>query len=166
MANTDSTPAIYVGTYGKYNSGSLAGAWLDLEDYVDRDEFYEAAKELHKDEADPELMFQDWEGIPDEFIHESGIDAAFWDYLEADGDPEAKQAFIDIRGYWDAAQFEESYQGEWDSKQSFAENLAEDMGLLDGMPENLQSYFDWDAWTRDLFLDGYTFADGQVFSDY
>jgi hypothetical protein len=28
------TPRIYVGTYAKYNAGSIAGAWLDLDDYA------------------------------------------------------------------------------------------------------------------------------------
>ena len=37
---------IYVGTYGKYNNGSLSGAWLDLSDYSDKEEFYEACREL------------------------------------------------------------------------------------------------------------------------
>ena len=41
---------VYVGTYGKYNNGSLSGAWLDLSDYSDKEEFYEACRELHKDE--------------------------------------------------------------------------------------------------------------------
>lgn len=27
------TYRIYVGTYAKYSSGSIKGAWLDLEDY-------------------------------------------------------------------------------------------------------------------------------------
>ena len=30
---------VYVGTYAKYNGGSLEGKWLDLEDYADKDEF-------------------------------------------------------------------------------------------------------------------------------
>lgn len=166
MATNYSTPAIYVGTYGKYNSGSLAGAWLALDDYADSDEFYEAAKELHKDEADPELMFQDWEGIPDEFISESGIDAAYWNYQEADGDSEAKEAFVIYRGYWNSDEFESSYQGQYSSRKEFAEQLAEDLGYLDSIPEHLQGYFDYDAFARDLFIDGYTFADGHVFSDY
>ena len=38
---------IYVGTYAKYNAGSIKGAWLDLEDYADRDAFLEACRELH-----------------------------------------------------------------------------------------------------------------------
>ena len=33
---------VYVGTYAKYNNGSLSGAWLDLSDYSDKEEFYEA----------------------------------------------------------------------------------------------------------------------------
>ena len=28
-------PRIYVGTYAKYNDGSIAGKWLDLNDYED-----------------------------------------------------------------------------------------------------------------------------------
>ena len=37
---------VYVGTYAKYNNGSLFGAWLDLSDYSDKEEFYEACREL------------------------------------------------------------------------------------------------------------------------
>lgn len=69
---------VYVGTYHKYNSGSIAGKWLSLADYANRDEFYAACRELHKDEADPEFMFQDWEGVPSWMIGESHIDAEVW----------------------------------------------------------------------------------------
>ena len=31
-----SEASVYVGTYGKYNNGSLFGAWLDLSDYADK----------------------------------------------------------------------------------------------------------------------------------
>ena len=30
LTHFDGSPAVYVGTYGKYNSGSLRGVWLDL----------------------------------------------------------------------------------------------------------------------------------------
>ena len=52
---------LYVGTYAKYNRGSLAGAWLDLDKFKNADEFAAACRRLHKDESDPELMFQDVE---------------------------------------------------------------------------------------------------------
>ena len=34
--NTQSTARVYVGTYEKYNNGSIAGAWIDLEDHDER----------------------------------------------------------------------------------------------------------------------------------
>ena len=79
----ENTAKIYVGTYRKYNDGSIKGKWLDLSDYLDADEFYTACKELHKDESDPEFMFQDWENIPENFICESSLDEDFWEYQEA-----------------------------------------------------------------------------------
>ena len=47
---------IYVGTYAKYNNGSIYGKWLDLSDYSDKEEFYEACHELHGDEPDAEFI--------------------------------------------------------------------------------------------------------------
>jgi antirestriction protein len=55
---------IYVGTYAKYNAGSIKGAWFDLEDYSDRDAFLKACRELHKNEQDPEFMFQSFQDFP------------------------------------------------------------------------------------------------------
>ena len=72
---------VYVGTYAKYNNGSLSGAWLDLSDYSDKEEFYEACRELHKDEEDAEYMFQDWENVPEGLIDESWISENFFALL-------------------------------------------------------------------------------------
>lgn len=58
-------PKIYVGTYAKYNAGDLSGAWLSLRDYSTYEELIEACLELHSDEADPELMIQDCDDMPD-----------------------------------------------------------------------------------------------------
>ena len=80
---TSRTPRIYVGTYRKYNNFSIEGKWLDLSDYSDSEEFYEACKELHKDETDPEFHFQDWEYLPSFMISESSLDEQIFEYLEA-----------------------------------------------------------------------------------
>ena len=55
---------IYVGTYAKYNSGSIFGMWIDLESVSDAYEFFEVCRALHSDEADPEFMMQDYQGFP------------------------------------------------------------------------------------------------------
>lgn len=70
---------VYVGTYRKYAEGSIEGAWLNLADYKNKEDFLQACRRLHKDEADPEFMFQDWEGIPSWMIRESGIDSEVWE---------------------------------------------------------------------------------------
>ncbi|WP_252861681.1 antirestriction protein ArdA, partial [Shigella sonnei] len=57
-------PAVYVGTWHKYNCGSIAGRWFDLTTFDDERDFFAACRALHQDEADPELMFQDYEGFP------------------------------------------------------------------------------------------------------
>ena len=65
-------PALYVGTYGKYNSGSIQGDWVDITTFDNgRDFLLFCEKELHGNEHDPELMFQDYENFPEYFYHET-----------------------------------------------------------------------------------------------
>lgn len=56
---------VYVGTWGKYNGGSIAGAWIDLSTTEDYNAFLAECQKVHKDERDPEFMIQDSEGFPD-----------------------------------------------------------------------------------------------------
>lgn len=76
--------SVYVGTYAKYNGGSVAGDWLDLDDYASYGAFVEACKKLHADEEDPELMFQDWATSWTREISETGVSSSLWDLPEDD----------------------------------------------------------------------------------
>jgi antirestriction protein len=156
MKNTTTTARVYVGTYAKYNAGSIQGAWLDLEDYADAGEFYAAARELHKDEEDPELMFQDFEGIPAGMVSECSIDAEVWDWLALDDDDQELLAVyrenISDEGTIEDAR--ERYQGQFDSAEDWAENFLEETGALAEIPENLRYYFDFAAYARDARLGG------------
>jgi antirestriction protein len=67
--------------------------------------------------------------------------------------------------------FEESYQGYFsgtikDPELEFIYQYIEDTGMLSDVPELLQRYFDYEAFARDLFLEGYSEYDGHVFADY
>lgn len=77
----------------------------------------------------------------------------------------AVAAFIENYGSWDEEAFSEAYEGCWESPEEFAEHLADSTGMLQEAPEPLQRYFDWQAWTRDLFLGDYwrDAASGAVF---
>lgn len=158
------TPRIYVGTYAKYNSGSIQGEWLDLDDYNDMDDFIEACLELHDDEEDPELMFQDWENIPDLFIGKYSIDPDLWDYMNSDRDEDAKAAYLACFGEWDESDFDERYRGQYDSFTELAEQLLDETGDLEAIPENLRYYFDYEKYGRDLQLGGdFCEQDGHYF---
>jgi antirestriction protein len=153
---------IYVGTYAKYNDGNLFGKWVDLSDFSDKDEFIEACLELHNDEDDPELMFQDWENIPDCYISESWIDEGFWDVLNSDVDFDAFTAFIEMRGSGDISEFEDAFMGEYDNEEDFAEQLLDDLYLHE-VPDFLRNYIDYNSFARDVFCGDYYFNNGYVF---
>jgi len=159
---TETAPRIYVGTYAKYNAGSIKGAWLDLSDYADRDSFLEACRELHNDEADPELMFQDFEGFPRAWYSESSAPAdILWEWLALD-DNERAAFGVYADHYGDGADldgFRDAYCGQWDSEAAFAEQTAEDCG---DVPKDLPAWIviDWQAsWDCNLRFDYFTGTD-------
>ncbi|TKT92661.1 antirestriction protein ArdA [Dyadobacter frigoris] len=184
MKNSQNTPKIYVGTYGRYNSGSLFGKWFDLSDYSDAAEFYKDCYEYHRNEFLPELMFQDWEGIPDFLISECSLYEEAFKYFKAvsemdDDRAEAFELYCSNIVSWPAngndleetlEGFNEAYQGYYggvmkDPKTEFTYQYVEDTGMLAGAPSVLERYFDYEAFGKDLFLDGYSEYNGHVFID-
>ena len=173
MAADFSEAAIYVGTYAKYNAGSLFGKWFNLSDFADKDEFMEACKELHKDEEDPEFMFQDRENIPEELVSESWISEIFFELRDKveDLDSTVQEAFsawldYDSRDLSKAdaddlvKKFTDEYIGQYDEEEDYAREVIEQCYEL---PDFALNYFDYAAYARDLFNGSYKFLDGFVF---
>ena len=161
-------PAIYCGTYGKYNNSSLFGAWLDMRMFDSYDEFIEVCKKLHADEEDPELMFQDYQCFPSQWYSESCMDEETFDKIKAfvEMDEPLQRAFrvyISDTGDDSISGFEENYEGEYDSEEDFAQHILSECYDLDEMMGNLSIYFDYKAYARELFMSDYTFDDGYVF---
>lgn len=166
-------PAVYVGTYHKYASGSLFGMWMDLTKFYDYEEFMDACRALHNDEEDPEFMFQDYEGFPEDWYSESSLDEDTFDliqkYVDLDDDKkDAFEAFMECKSSGRDAEvfedFEDRYQGEFDSEEDFARYIADECCMLDNVPDNIKQYFDYEAFARDLFME-YTYWNGYVFRD-
>ena len=78
---TSGNPALYVGTYGKYNDGNLGGMWVDMTTFSDDDEFFDFCRLLHHDEEDPEFMFQDYENMPYSLYNESANPEEIYDII-------------------------------------------------------------------------------------
>ena len=165
---------VYVGTYKKYNEGSLFGMWIDLEKCSDAEEFFEVCRELHKDETDPELMFQDYQGFPEELYHESMTEEDIAKILEyvalSDDDKEMLEAFCECYG-GDASDIDDiesvraRCMGCYDSFRDFADQCADEELACMNAPEFCTRYFDYEAYARDLKYDFSVSDNGYIFRD-
>lgn len=174
----DDAPALWVGTYAKYNDYENRGEWLYLEDYADAEEFMEACHKLHNDEADPEFMFADFENFPDSLYHESmgesGIQQIY-DWMELDEDTRAKlEAYESIHGAGDgdisdrAEAAEDAYfcsVSAWRDWNDVAMEYVDAGCFGIEIPEALQRYFDWDVLAGELKMEMSMADNGMVFWD-
>lgn len=154
---------IYVGTYHKYNCGDFTGEWVDLDDYSSKDEFLDACKEIHKDEEDPEFMFQDIEydfEYQKLLCNEYGIDKYYWeiqdDFKRYGVNDKMFDAYcdlilinsIDVSNIQDCA-------NNCLGKISLADYLRESLSETLNVPDNIFNYIDFDAMARDEICSGY-----------
>lgn len=103
-------------------------------------------------------MFQDQEGIPSQFVSESAIDRDFiaaYKRAEKESRESAFIAWAEYTGRCDYDEFDDAYRGEAESEEDYAQEMVNDNGLLNEVPEPLRSYFDFEAYVRDLFSSGY-----------
>ena len=153
-------PALYVGTYKKYNNGSLFGEWVKINDFTDASEFMDYITQLHKDEDDPEFMAQDYEDLPKCLYSESlGIDEveAIYEFMELD---ERERAIVGE--YWDEVDEVTTpneilekfcYEGEFSD---YARDCADEQINCQGLNNTiLASYFNYEDYAEDLKQDYY-----------
>lgn len=179
MANfTEITDArVYVGTYGEYNNGSIYGDWYDLYSYNNAEELFEAVREKHSQEDDPEFMVQDFEGFPEHMYSESmGVEdlQKVYEYFEAFNivdNPDAFLTYIEHMGITEnfeaeKAVFEDKFYGEFESEADFAEQYLFECYPDADIPKFVRYYIDFEGlWYGSLRHD-YTYIDGFVFRDY
>ena len=165
---------IYVGTYAKYNSGSIFGMWIDLESVSDAYEFFEVCRALHSDEADPEFMMQDYQGFPEELYHESmsvdDVEKIIAFVALDDNDREMLEAFCECYGgdATDADNIDdvrERCMGQFDTFQDFADQCANEKLECMNAPEFCTRYFDYEAYARDLKYGCSVSDNGYIFID-
>lgn len=160
------------------------GAWIDFRQLDDIDDAYTAidtfmdasptAKELGRPAMN--WVIANWDGwcgieVPrnnspaslwlryetlSSLLEEGYSPAAIRDYVEWSGDDRFDDPF--------KVAFEDAYVGQYDSEREFAEELVDDTGMLADAPDFLLTYFDYDAFARDLFMTDYYMSDsGHVF---
>ena len=167
-SDCDGQPSVYVGTYGKYNDGSLCGLWIDLSSFNAYDEFIDFCLAIHADEEDPELMAQDFEGFPRQWYNEGFMSEDDFDHILEYSDmcdKHGQEAVDDYMEFHDELDnFEEAYCGEWDSEEDFARHIVSECYDLEKSMGELANYFDYEAFGRELFMWDYSMgANGNVF---
>ena len=166
------SPALYCGTYGKYNSGNFNGMWVDLSTFDSYEDFRDFCLAINADEDDPELMFQDGENIPDSLCHESIGEEEFNNILKycelcEEYDVFAVYDFLEWRTPEELDDMHDAYVGVYESEEDFAEELVNDCYDLDNMMGSLACYFDYEKFARDLFMSDYYFGShGTVFARF
>ena len=153
----DNNASIYVGTYHKYNCGSLDGAWVDLESFNDEEELMEFLYRLHADEAEPEFMVQDYMNFPRRFYSESMNEHDFaelyeWLNLDEEEREMCEEYWEEIDKSASVERITDSLVWSGDSNDYFDELAEEELSMCNA-PECLRNYFDYESWRRDCALD-------------
>ena len=172
QTNGSCSPALYCGTYGKYNSGNLSGMWVNVSTFDDYEDFVNFCLAIHADESEPELMYQDYENMPDSLYHESMGEEGFnkiAEYCELcdDYSVEAVDDFLELHSPEDLDMMSDAYAGVYDSREDFARETVNECYDIEKMIGNLAYYFNYEALARDLFVNDYNFGShGTVFRKF
>ena len=171
---TDTTPRVWIGCLACYNEGRLVGDWFDAAT-ADEVTTYDVHGAHSRSDSHDELWVMDHENIPVRGEMDPS-EAAEWGRVYTEVGPEhwpALCAWVESGDYVaegtgelpSISDFEERYCGAWENLREYAEQLADDIGLLADVPEEIARYFDWQAWSRDLAFDYSTYDDpeGGVF---
>ena len=158
ISGTEVEPAVYVGTYRKYNNGSLFGEWVTISDFDSYEDFMAYIRKLHADEDDPEFMYQDYEGFPRAWYSESDLSKETFDRIKeysklGEEEKDAYDAYCDLFDYSEQSidDFNSRYYGYFPTYTALAESYIDMAGGVENLGrETLESNFDYESFGRQL----------------
>jgi antirestriction protein len=172
---------LYVANLGKYNEGLLAGEWFDLSEGITLEEIRVAIGVAHYDEEGNFIpyveendgkytyMYEEWA------IHDYEAPFSISEYanieelielaerLDSMEEHEANAVCAIVNNgsantYDEACDMVENgdvhFYFECKDMEDVAYNIVEESGMLDNAPETLTRYFDYEAYGRDLDIEG------------
>lgn len=175
-------PAICLNELSNYNNGTLVYKWFDLEDFTNAEEYNEAV--CNWLETCPtvsgypceEWNIADYEDVPSEFVGDYSFDAeSFYAYKDLTDQLEdsALAAYIDCFGSLpkDIEEFNDRFFMQTEEKNDnchgfyieIAGYLIDEAGVLNEVPEIIASYFDYEKYGRDVYMNDMTSSNGFVF---
>ena len=165
----EDTPKIYIADLADYNAGELRGFWLEpagkspeemqkeitefLQSKAKQADMFGAEMEpIHEEHA-----IHDYDGFPDlgEYAGLEEIEMVA-QVLQEFG-LEIVEASLSMCSFPKNLHehLENCFRGTWDSEEDFARELIDDCYDLDKLMGDLRHYFDYESFTRDLFMGDY-----------
>lgn len=159
---------IYVACLASYNDGIMHGCWIeDLQDKSE-EEVFDEINAMLKESKQPgaeEWAIHDHEGFDGMEVSEYHdicelVECAQAVYTsEYDADLIAGvSSHLDCGAAAAISYLEDNYLGLHDNLESYAVSFLEETGGLESLPSYLQGYFDYQAYGRDLELNGDVFT--------
>ena len=154
---------IYLTNLGKYNEGMLVGEWVDLP--VSEEELEKVFNRIGINDEYEEYFITDYESDIDgvKVGEYENIDDLI-ELAEALEDLDSEEENVLSVMLEDGCTFEEALEKikdrdymvyyNCDSMEDVAYQVVEESGLLDGVPEKVARYFNYEAYGRDLEIEG------------
>lgn len=157
---TDNTPAIYAANLAAYNEGRLVGEWIRLEAGITGDEIRERIQAMLNRTGGEEYAIHDYDNFPSSLGEWPDLDTVA-QIAEAISDHgyDLVKGFVD---YFDADQlgeFDDLYVGTYKNEEDFGYEWLNEQHDIDKMMGSLASYFDYEAYARDLFMGDFVSID-------
>lgn len=151
------TPKIYVACLASYNNGILHGKWVEVAQDVNviYDDIHEMLAKSPIENAE-EFAIHDYEGFGNAGLSEyESIETVveLASFIAEHGELGAE--LLGNYSVEDARRLlEENYYGAYESEVDFAYEVIDEY-YSNALPNNLMLYFDYVAFTRDLFINDY-----------
>lgn len=163
---------IYLTNLGKYNEGMLIGEWVKLP--ISEEELSNVFDRIGINDEYEEYFITDYESDIDglkvgEYENIDDLNELAEALEDLDSEEENVLSVMLEDGYTFEEALEKVKDGDYivysncSSMEDVAYQVIEESGLLDGVPERVTRYFDYEAYGRDLEIEG-TFY--QIDNDY
>ncbi len=155
--NKDIQPQIYIACLASYNSGILHGAWIVPSN--DEEELQKQINAILKTSKQPfaeEWAIHAYDNFPDLGEYPSIENICKVQNAIEQYDYELINAYLQYNNDIDSLDsIDDSYMGEYDSFQEYAEQFLMDCDEFHMIPDHLQYYFDYEQYARNLQYDYY-----------
>jgi len=154
-----------------YNNGNLVGRWFDLDGVSKEDHLGEVNKWLQELTTETgslceEFILGDTEDLPACYVGEFGLDSELFDFISlVDDGEEVDMLVAGLSLGIPLNRIQEAYQGQARNDEDFIREHLEETGFLNGVPDHIVGYIDWESVTRDYMINDFSEADGYYFSN-